>query len=147
MLPEGVQGRHTGILDDIDSTGVPLITVLSTGGPFAWMWVAWVRVAYGGETPHFTVLPWRLVLVSRIPHRQLLLEDLTDKSSPTGPMSTSIPCPHYLLWCLHCGLGGKMQPYPQCSTGLWLFGGHVPHNADNCLVHLTWSLHGPILLR
>ena len=41
-------------------------------------------VAYGGETPLYTVLPWRLVLVSRTPHRQLLLENLTDKSSSTG---------------------------------------------------------------
>ena len=136
MLPEGVQGRHTDILDDIDSMAFPGLRCSAREDHL--LGCGWLGCGWRGlrcETPHYTVLPWRLVLVRRTPHRRLLLENLTDKSSSTGPIFTPIPCPHYLLWCLHCGLGGQMQPYTQCSTGLWVFGSQVPHNADNCLVH------------
>ena len=82
-------------------------------------------VAYGGDTSHFSVVPWRLVLVSRTPHRQFLFEIKADRSSYIGSLLTQIPCPHYPHSCLHCGLVGKLHPYTQRSTGPWSIGGHV----------------------
>ena len=49
-------------------------------------------VADGGDTSLFSVVPRRLVLASRIPHQQFLLEDRKERSSSAGTLLAPIPC-------------------------------------------------------
>ena len=45
-VPPGNSRTTHKQVDGVNSTRVPLMTVLITRGPVAWMWVAWVRVGW-----------------------------------------------------------------------------------------------------